>query len=281
MRNVPRRLATPRPFLKWAGGKTQLLKELMPRIDAAGEFGRYHEPFLGGGAVFFEMVRTGRLRRNAWLSDNNPNLIDAYWGVKKDVDRVIELLRVHEKRHCKEYYYRIRGRVPEDRLQRGARIIYLNKTCYNGLYRENRKGEFNVPYGRYKNPTICDAPNLRAVATALKNVRIGAKHFVDVLKAARPGDLVYFDPPYHPVSRTSSFTGYEKNGFKEDSQRHLAGVFRELDQAGVKVMLSNSMTPLVQQLYRGYVVEEVMATRAVNSRGDRRGKVPEVLVRNF
>jgi len=258
-----------------------LLGELMPCVEAAGEFGRYHEPFVGGGALFFDMVRTGRLRGWATLSDSNPNLIDAYWGVKKDVESVIQLLLDHKSRHLKEYYYLVRENVPGDRLERAARIIYLNKTCYNGLYRENRKGEFNVPCGRYKNPAICDEENLRAVAKALRRARIEKKHFAKVLDAAEPGDLVYFDPPYHPVSRTASFTGYEKSGFGEESQEELADSFRRLDEEGVKVILSNSMTPLVKKLYRGFTIKEVFANRAVNSRADGRGKVSEALVTNF
>jgi len=278
---VLHRMAVPRPFLKWAGGKGQLLEQLMARVDGAGDFGRYHEPFVGGGALFFEMFRSGRLHKHAWLADNNPNLIDAYWGVKKDVECVIRLLLLHRKRHSQEYYYQVRARVPEDRLKRAARIIYLNKTCYNGLYRENRKGEFNVPCGQYKNPNICDEENLRAVAKALRRARIESNPFAKVLTAAKSGDLVYFDPPYHPLSSTSSFTGYEKNGFNEASQRELAEVFTRLNKMGVKIILSNSMTPLVQELYRTFRIEEVFANRPVNSRADRRGKVCEALVTNF
>jgi DNA adenine methylase len=267
--------------LKWAGGKRQLLRELVPRVDAAGEYGRYHEPFVGGGALFFEMVRTGRLRGRATLSDSNPNLIDAYWGVKKAVESVIRLLLIHKSRHSKEYYYRVRANVPEDRLERAARIIYLNRTCYNGLYRENRKGEFNVPCGRYKNPTICDEENLRAVAKALKGARIEKKHFAKVLDAAEPGDLVYFDPPYHPVSRTASFTSYDRRGFDEGAQRQLADVFGQLDRMGVKLILSNSMTPLVREMYAPFNIGQVFANRPVNSKSDRRGRVREALVTNF
>ena len=281
MKPSPSRFATPRPFLKWAGGKRQLLAELMRQVDAAGEFGRYHEPFLGGGALFFELARTGRLRRHAWLSDNNPNLINSYLGVKEDVERVIELLQIHKKRHSEKYYYRLRAKVPTDLFERAARIIYLNKTCYNGLYRENRKGEFNVPFGRYKNPAICDEDNLRAAPKAMKRARIEARHFESILDSAKPGDLVYFDPPYQPLSKTASFTGYEKNGFNEDSQRLLAQVCKELDKQGVMVLLSNSMTPLIKDIYKGFKIKKVYANRPVNSRGDRRGKICEALVRNF
>jgi DNA adenine methylase len=271
----------PRPFLKWAGGKGQLLEELMARVEAAKPFGRYHEPFLGGGALFFEMVRRGELSRKALLSDNNPNLMDAYNGLKEDVEGVISLLKKHRVRHSEEYYYKVRGQVPKKTTERAARIIYLNKTCYNGLYRENQSGQFNVPFGRYKKPAICDEANLRAVAVALKDAVVETRHFVTVLDVAGKGDLVYFDPPYHPLSRTSSFTGYEKTGFGEDSQRLLADVFRKLDGLGVKVLLSNSMTPLIQKLYAGFDLDTVYAARFVNSRADRRGRIREALVRNF
>jgi DNA adenine methylase len=271
----------PRPFLKWAGGKGQLLEDLLARVQAAKPFGRYHEPFLGGGALFFEMVRRDELDHRARLSDNNPNLIEAYMGLKEDVEDVISLLKKHKERHSEEYYYKVRAGVPEGMLERAARVIYLNKTCYNGLYRENQSGEFNVPCGRYKNPSICDEENLRAVALALKNARVEARRFATVLDAAKPGDLVYFDPPYHPLSKTSSFTGYEKTGFNEDSQRALAEVYKKLVAMDVKVLLSNSMTPLVQELYRDFSIDEVYAKRSVNSRADRRGKICEALVRNF
>ena len=272
----------PRPFLKWAGGKGQLLSELMDRVNVAGEFGRYHEPFLGGGALFFGLCRKERVgRKPAFLSDANANLIEAYQGLKKNVEGVIQLLLGHEGQHDKGYYYKVRAEVPADPLERAARIIYLNKTCYNGLYRENRSGHFNVPFGRYKNPVICDEQNLRAVAKALRGARIRARSFETVLRVSEPGDLVYFDPPYHPVSKTSSFTSYEKSGFGEDSQRRLADVVRKLTSKGVRVLLSNSATPLVKSLYGDMVMEKVWAKRTVNSRADRRGKVAEVLVRNF
>jgi DNA adenine methylase len=248
----------PRPFLKWVGGKRQLLPELLSCVKKAGEFGRYHEPFVGGGALFFELSRLEKIKRQAYLSDNNRNLIDTY-------------------------YYEVRAHVPDSLLERAARIIYLNKTCFNGLFRENSKGLFNVPLGKYKNPLICDEVNLRAVATALKKTKIEARPFESVLNRAKPGDLVYFDPPYHPVSKTSSFTAYAKGGFGEDAQQELANVFRELDRAGVHVLLSNSMTDFVKELYHEYRtgIVEVFARRMVNSRADRRGKVAEVLVRNF
>jgi len=275
-------LATPRPFLKWVGGKGQLLPKLLERVDAASPFGRYHEPFVGGGALFFEMQRSDRLpRAKAYLSDNNDRLIETYAGVQSEVDRLITLLEKHRDRHSEEYFYEVRAKVPRDPLARAARIIFLNKTCYNGLYRENRKGQFNAPFGRYKNPAICDADNLRAVAGALKHAKLECRHFDTVGEHVKRGDLVYFDPPYHPVSKTASFTGYDKGGFGEDSQRLLAKDFADLSARGVMVLLSNSMTDLVRELYRDFTIEEVFARRNVNSRADRRGPVPEALIRNF
>jgi len=275
-------LAAARPFLKWAGGKRQLLPELMKRVAAATPFRRYHEPLVGGGALFFELVRQKRVdRRRAYLSDNNPNLTYTYLSIKQDVDRVIELLRLHEERNSESYYYEVRSNVPADLYERAARIIYLNKTCYNGLYRENQKGEFNTPYGRYKNPTICDEDNLRAVADALKKATIECRSFETVLDRAEPADLVYFDPPYHPVSTTASFTAYDKGGFGEESQRRLAEVVAQLTDNGVNAIVSNSWTPFVRDLYKDFEIDRVLANRAVNSRADRRGKVSEALIRNF
>lgn len=277
----------PRPFLKWVGGKRQLLPELLARVERAGAFGRYHEPFVGGGALFFELHRLGLLKKHAFLSDYNPRLIETYEGVRDHVDEVIALLERHKKRHSEDHFYRVRalGEAPEKAgktvSERAARIIYLNRTCYNGLYRENSKGQFNTPLGRYKNPRICDEVNLRAVSKALKKAKIEHRHFESVVEQAKPGDLVYFDPPYHPVSKTASFTAYDQGGFGEDSQRLLALVYERLHEKGVNVILSNSMTDLIRDLYRAYTVDEVYAARAINSRADRRGKVSEALVRNF
>ncbi|MCP4643028.1 MAG: DNA adenine methylase [bacterium] len=278
------RSTVPRPFLKWAGGKRQLLRELMPRVEKAAPFGRYHEPFVGGGALFFAMYRNGMLgRKQAYLSDSNDRLIDTYRVVRDSAEDLIERLEEHKVRHCEEYYYKVREDVPTDLIDGAARIVYLNRTCYNGLFRENSKGLFNVPFGRYKNPLICDVGNLRAASEALGKTKLRTRSFECVLKAAEPGDLVYFDPPYHPVSQTASFTAYHNGGFGEDSQRALARVFTELSERGVKVLLSNSFTPLVRDLYGkgAFTLDEVLATRLVNSRADRRGKTSEALVNNF
>ncbi len=282
MKQTARKHPVPRPFLKWVGGKGQLLGDLMPHLERAQPFGRYHEPFVGGGALFFAAYRGGSLpRKQAFLSDNNKRLIDAYQGVKEYVEQVIELLHDHKERHCHDHYYAVRAQVPEDVAGRAARIIYLNRTCFNGLFRENSKGLFNVPIGKYKNPMICDEENLRAVSEALGKARVESRPFEAVLDSAKTGDFVYFDPPYHPVSDTANFTSYDKAGFGETEQRRLAEVFAELDQRSVKALLSNSYTPLVRELYKGFRVGRVSARRAVNSRADRRGAVSEALVRNF
>ncbi len=284
MKAVRRLTAVPHPFLKWVGGKRQLLEELHARLRETGGFRRYHEPFLGGGALFFSLYRAQELPRSkAFLSDNNPNLISTYEVVQSQVEPLIVLLKQHKEVHCKEYYYEVRSSVPEDVVAQAARMIYLNKTCFNGLYRENSKGLFNVPMGRYKNPNICDEVNLRAAAIALSRARLMRQPFTNILKTAQTGDFVYFDPPYHPVSKTASFTRYEKNDFGEAQQRELAQVFLALTQRGVKALLSNSMTPLIRELYDEpqYTFEEVLAARHVNSRADQRGKVSEALVRNF
>lgn len=268
----------PKPFLKWAGGKGQLLPELMRRLPET--IRDYHEPFVGGGALFFALVDAGRFRR-AYLSDINGPLIEAYLSIKNDVDEVIKALGKHKNQS--DYFYKIRaadlGKLSA--TQRTARLIYLNKTCFNGLYRENRKGQFNVPFGRYKNPRILNEPNLRAVASALQGVTIERRHFSSVLTKAQRGDFVYFDPPYHPVSATASFTSYDRDDFGPADQEQLRETFEILADRGVYVMLSNSDTKFVHQLYRRFQIDQIHATRAINSKADRRGKVAELIIRNY
>jgi len=271
----------PHPFLKWVGGKRQLIRELLEAVEAAGALRRYHEPFLGGGALFFALARAGRLRGTSFLSDVNHNLIDAYVGVRDDAPGLIRQLKRHKSRHSEDYFYDIRATAPRNLITRAARLIYLNKTCYNGLYRENSKGKFNTPFGRYVNPQIVGEKNLLAVSDSLKKVRLEARGFASVLIRAKPGDLVYFDPPYIPVSKTADFTAYSKDGFGIQGQRELAEVFTRLAHRGVNVMLSNSMTEFTVDLYDGFFINEVFANRAINSRPDRRGKVSEALVTSF
>jgi DNA adenine methylase len=269
----------PRPFLKWVGGKTQLLPELGQFVEAAKPFNRYHEPFVGGGALFFYLHRQGLLNGgNSFLSDINPNLIEIYQAVRTNPDKVIQKLKQHAKKHSHDHYYAVRADVPKDAVARAARLIYLNKTCFNGLFRENSKGEFNVPMGRYVNPAICDADNLGSAALCLQKCDLETRHFSTVLEYAQKGDLVYFDPPYHPLTKTAYFTDYSKYAFTEESQWLLAQVFTRLANRGVKVMLSNSDTPLINKLYNDFHIHKVLARRNVNSNSEKRGKVSEVIV---
>jgi DNA adenine methylase len=266
--------ALARPFLKWVGGKRQLLPAIRQHVPTS--YRTYHEPFLGGGALFFDL-RPSR----AVLTDSNVRLIRAYQGVRDDCERVIELLRSYEHKHTKDFYLGLR-KVDIDAqsdVEVAAWLIYLNRTGYNGLYRVNRSNQFNVPFGRYENPTICDAGNLRACSRALREADLQIKDFKVVLDQAKRGDFVYFDPPYVPLSTTSSFTAYTQHGFGWDSQIELHDTAKKLKRRGVQVLVSNSASVEVQKLYaRGFHHERVEANRAVNSRADRRGKISELLI---
>ena len=281
IRLAPSRYTLPRPFLKWVGGKGQLLAPLLERVAAAGSFRAYHEPFVGGGALFFELHRQGALRDGAVLSDRNPQLIEAWEVVRDDVDALVDALAAHKSRHGEAYYYQVRAERSSDKIARAARLIYLNKTCFNGLYRENRRGDFNVPFGRYTDPPILDEDNLRAGSAALGEVELHCRPFATAAADVRRGDFAYFDPPYVPVSKTAVFTEYQKGGFGEADQRALAGVFRSLSGRGAKVMLSNSWAPLVHECYADFTRHELSASRNLNCKTDRRGAVSEALVENF
>ena len=260
-----------KPFLKWVGGKTQLLPQIFELFPK--NFNRYHEPFVGGGAVFFNLQPN-----KAILSDVNPDLIQAYQMIRDDVDSVIAELKQHRAEEA--YYYSVRETdVAElSAAEAAARIIFLNKTCFNGLYRVNRRGKFNVPFGKYANPTICNEKNLRAVSDALQGVDIRLQSVFELDTRVKKNDLVYFDPPYVPVSPTASFTSYTKQGFGEHQQRELADLFGRLVSKGAHCFLSNSDTPLVRELYKDFNIKKVYARRAINSRADRRGPVGEVIV---
>jgi DNA adenine methylase len=265
------------PFLKWAGGKRQIVPEILERLP--DRMNTYYEPFLGGGAVYFALAARGAFKR-AVICDRNHGLIDAYLGVRDDVEKVIAHLS--RMRHDSETYYRIRTRDPAKLtiIQRSARIIYLNRTCYNGLYRVNRAGRFNVPFGKYKNPRIVDRENLRAVSQTLQRARISSGDFETLVEKAEPGDVVYFDPPYYPVSNTASFTAYDSLPFGSEEQERLARVMRQLKKRGVYVLLSNSDVPLTRHLYRNFSRDTVQVHRRINSRADRRGPISELLVRS-
>lgn len=272
----------PRPFLKWAGGKSQLISQYIPYFPQ--KFAMYYEPFLGGGAVFFYLYGVARKDKPtkkfpAVLTDINPELVNVYCCVRDRVEEVIELLAQHQEQHNRDYYYRMRSQFTGTPVEMAARLIYLNKTCFNGLYRENSKGEFNVPIGQYKNPTICNAEVLRLVSDSLQSVAIEVRPFEAILDFAKTvEDFVYFDPPYHPLSDTSSFTGYSRYAFNEQDQIQLRDTFAELARRGVKVMLSNSDCSLVRELYKDFHIHEVLATRAINSKAEKRGKITEILV---
>jgi DNA adenine methylase len=273
--------AGPRPFLKWAGGKRQILPAILRRVPP--HVGTFYEPFVGGGALFLALAGASpRPFRRAVLADRNRELVAAWRMVRDDVEHLIEALRDLAARPVTaEVYYDVRDQDPAalDAPAAAARLLYLNRTCFNGLYRLNRSGRFNVPFGGYRNPKILDAGNLRAVSRALAGVAVEAKDFEDVIAEAGPGDFVYFDPPYSPVSETASFTAYDALPFGPAEQERLAARFRSLRRRGVYALLSNSRVAATERLYEGLAWDVLPVRRSINSRGDRRGPVEELLVR--
>ncbi|MCW4573538.1 DNA adenine methylase [Venenivibrio stagnispumantis] len=269
----------PKPFVKWAGGKRQIIDVLLQEKPL--NFNNYIEPFLGGGAFLFELMP-----ENAIINDINTELINAYRVIKNYPDELIESLKNHQHQHNENYYYQIRALNPANLnpIERASRFIYLNKTCYNGLYRENSKGEFNVPFGRYKSPKIVDEENIRLVSEYLNNanVEIFNSDYKEVCKLAQEEDFIYLDPPYYPLSKTSSFTKYTRYDFTEDNQIELSMIFKQLDKKGCFVMLSNSNSPFIKELYKGYNIIEIEANRCINANGKKRKKANiEILVKNF
>ncbi len=269
--------APPRPFVKWVGGKRQLLNIL--GAAAPDKFKRYFEPFVGGGAFLFAQQPT-----HATISDVNAELINTYQVIRDDVEALLRSLRTHK--NAAEHFYAVRGKdlAQMNPVQRASRFIYLNKTCFNGLYRENSRGHFNAPFGRYESPNFVDRENLLAVSKyfADNDVKIHHRSYQAVLNEAKAGDFVYFDPPYIPLSVTANFTSYTGRGFGEKDQRELAAVFAELSKKNVRVMLSNSNTPMIHELYKGFDIQLVEAARAINCKGGKRGREPnEVLVRGY
>jgi DNA adenine methylase len=267
-------LETAKPFLKWAGGKRQLLSRLRTLVPSS--YKRYFEPFVGGGALFFDLRP-----KKGILSDVNAEIIDCYLAVRDHVGELISALKEHD--HDSKHYYQVRATDPRSLslVERAARTIFLNKTGFNGLYRVNRSGQFNVPFGRYANPNICNETNLRACSAVLAGTELIVRDFEEAVKTARAGDFVYFDPPYVPLSRTATFTAYAAGGFGPDAQARLADVFGQLSGRQVSVLLSNSDVPRIRKLYAPYHVEVVKASRAINSKASRRGPVSEVVVCSF
>jgi DNA adenine methylase len=276
-----RTTAAPHPFLKWVGGKGQLTKALVAVLPP--RYRQYIEPFVGGGALFFALQRAGLLEKHRCiLADINTELIDAYRAIQTDVEAVIRIL--HEYHHTKDDYYRVRAQDPAtlSLSERCARMIYLNRTGYNGLYRVNRSGRFNVPFGRYVNPTICDPVNLRAVARALHGVELVDAPFEEVLARTKRHDLVYCDPPYVPLTKTANFVTYASGGFSLQHQRELAKACLAAAQRDVYIVASNSDTPTVHDLYNLFPRRvPVKAWRRVNSRADRRGPVGELIITSY
>ena len=273
-----------KPFLKWVGGKRALVDEIIGRMPE--RFGAYFEPFVGGGALFFELKKRGMLEgKKAYLFDANKELINAYNVVKNTPTELLANLRVFEQNHCHDAYYEVRAMDREDSFTslapalRAARFIYLNKTCFNGLYRVNAKGFYNVPMGRYKNPAICDESLIYGASRALQDAEVLHVDFAKVLDFAKKGDFVYFDPPYYPLTPTSSFTSYNQDVFLEDEQKRLFDTFEKLAKKGLHAMLSNSDTEFIKELYKDYQIDFVEMNRFINSKSGGRGKIKEILIR--
>jgi len=273
------------PFVKWAGGKSQLIPQIIRLMPS--RFARYFEPFLGGGAVFFH---TASYNRNAFLSDINVDLINAYKIIRNNVEELITALKYHQDEYTKSpksYYYRLRDKTKGlNKIENAARFITLNKTCYNGLYRVNKKGLFNVPIGRYKNPLICDPVNLRKMSIVLSQSAsyLGVIDYKKILvEKADKDDFVYLDPPFHPISNTANFTSYTNNGFTLEDQKELATIFKELTRRGCKLLLSNSNTEEIRRLYSDFshLTELALVNRSINAVGSKRVGHVELLIRNY
>ncbi|MBN1767873.1 MAG: DNA adenine methylase [Prolixibacteraceae bacterium] len=270
------------PFLKWVGGKRQLMAVIVENLPKNIKNLKYYEPFIGGGAVFFHLQPV-----NAVINDLNNDLINVYSVIKNDLDSLIADLKRHKNNA--EYFYEIRALDRTDdfntltAVQKASRLIYLNKTCFNGLYRVNNAGEFNVPFGRYKKPNIVNEPTLKAVSKFLNNsnIRISCEDYENVLEKADRDSFVYIDPPYHPISESSNFTGYVRGGWNANDQARLRDTCDKLNKRGVKFLLSNSSALLIKELYKDYNITNVKASRFVNSKASGRGQIDEVLIKNY
>ncbi len=298
-----------RPFLKWAGGKGQLLGQIRQNLPTElheGNITKYAEPFIGGGAVFFLISDEFRISE-FYISDRNADLILSYRTIQLQVELLIERLEKIERqylglspRHRKEFFYETRRLFNKGRRRKDfsnpnkfaslhvARLIFLNRTCFNGLYRVNSYGDFNVPFGDYQNPKICDASNLRSVSRSLQKAEIYCGDFTKCKEFVDHRTFVYFDPPYRPISKTANFNSYARNPFDDGEQKRLAQFFKELDENGAKLMLSNSDPQnenpednFFDSLYSGFFIDKVVASRRINSNGDRRGEITELLITNY
>ncbi|MFA5828723.1 MAG: Dam family site-specific DNA-(adenine-N6)-methyltransferase [Candidatus Shapirobacteria bacterium] len=279
-----------KPFIKWVGGKGKLIPELEKYLPK--KFTRYYEPFVGGGALFFSLKQSRDISF-ASINDINRKLITAYKQIQQNPKELISLLGIMESNYKKlsfkeqeKDYYKKREIYNNDKLNKlntTAYLIFLNKTCFNGMYRENSKGQYNIPFGDQKNPTICDRENILAVSNALKNTEITDLAFEESVNKCKKGDFIYFDPPYCPLNATSNFTSYSKSSFGPEEQRKLRDIYVELANRGCFIMLSNSNAPLVLDLYKKYKknIHEVYAARSINSKGNKRGKIKEVVITSY
>ncbi|MBA7559618.1 hypothetical protein ES708_01233 [subsurface metagenome] len=273
-----------KPFLKWVGGKKQIIPQIKQYIP--DNYYKYFEPFVGGGALFFDLEP-----KNAYLNDINKILILAYRNIKNHPREIIKKLEdlqkiFYEKNNeeRKTYFYKTRdafNNTKYDSFLKTSYIIFLNKTCYNGMYRENSKGKFNVPFGKYKNPKILDEKNILAVSKLLQNVTITDYSFKKAVEKAKKGDFIYFDPPYHPLSITSNFTSYSNSGFTKEDQIKLRDVFKDLDKRSCFVMLSNSDTKFIREIYKEFTQKTISAARSINCKATGRGKINELLIMNY
>ena len=275
----------PKPFVKWAGGKRQLLAELEKNFPK--QFGTYFEPFLGGGAVLFDLLAK-KPNIKCSVSDLNSDLVLAYVTIRDKLGRLIESLETHSKNYHKDstnYYYEVRKQEPKSQIEKVSRLLFLNKTCFNGLYRVNSKGKFNVPLGRYTNPNIVNRENLITASKFLQSekIKISCRDFESILKDAKKGDFVYFDPPYQPVSDTANFTSYTHRDFTEDDLQRLADLANQLNSKGSHVLLSNSNTKIVKKIFssKKWKVKEIAVNRAINSNSQKRTGHKEVLIKNY
>ena len=278
-------LVTPKPFVKWAGGKRQLIPILNQNIPES--FGTYYEPFLGGGALLFHIL-TDKNGQKCSISDLNSDLVLAYTTIRDRIDSLIASLKNHEKNYQKNsesYYYSIRESNPRSAIEKTSRLIFLNRTCFNGLYRVNSKGKFNVPLGKYSNPNIVNEENLHAVSHILQSSRISIKcrDFEAVLSDAKKGDLIYFDPPYQPVSATANFTSYTNKDFTYDDLTRLAELCLKLDSRGCNVLLSNSDSKEVAEVFakNTWKITRIEANRSINSNSKKRTGHFELLIKNY
>ncbi len=290
-----------KPFLKWAGGKGQLLnkfEELYPQALIDGKIETYIEPFVGGGAVLFNVLQNYEIKK-AYINDINKELINCYRCIKADIEEVIKQLKALENEYLScvdrnSYFYEVRNRYNEIHLnghldfEKCADFIFLNRTCFNGLYRVNRDGKFNVPHGRYKNPLICDQDNLRLCSKLLQRVEINFGGYEQVLDKADKNAFIYFDPPYRPLIEKNSFVSYDKSGFDDNDQIKLADNYKELNKKGCLLMLSNSDPKNTNEednffddIYEGFEIERVFAKRMINCQASRRGDITEIVVLNY